>query len=84
MRENWKKWFVSRENAGLGTLAKLKNMALAKEIFKAWDFEKRGYLTLEQLTDQLIGLGLSTTIEFVRRLLQTLNKEKVSEILTLK
>lgn len=79
-------WFVKRQNAGLGTLAKQKNIALAKEIFHAWDFDRRGFITLEQLAEQLIGLGLSTTTEFVRRLLQTLNRDgnKESEILTLK
>ena len=65
-------------------ISKMQDMELAKEIFKAWDFDKKGYLTEEELAEQLIGLGLSTTSEFVKRLLQTLNKEKSSDILTLK
>lgn len=61
MRQKWRSWFVNRQNCGLSTLAKQKSVALAKQIFHAWDFEGQGFLTLEKLSEQLIGLGLATS-----------------------
>lgn len=46
-------------------LDKLKDMEYAKLIFKAWDTNKKGYLTAKEVSEQLVGLGLSTTINFV-------------------
>ena len=73
-------------------LDKLKDMDYAKLIFKAWDTNKKGYLTAKEVSEQLVGLGLSTTINFVQRLLLTLKNEVIRkdaytpeiEVLTLK
>ena len=63
----------------------LKDIDLAREIFKAWDFEEKGYLTLHELVEQFLGLGLGINSQFVERFLQTLtSKDKQLEILTLK
>lgn len=32
-------------------IEQLKDIELAREIFKAWDFEDKGYLTLQELSD---------------------------------
>jgi hypothetical protein len=32
---------------------------LAKEIFSAWDEKMKGYLTMQQVTDQLISMGVA-------------------------
>ena len=56
-------------------LDKLKDMDYAKLIFKAWDTNKKGYLTAKEVSEQLVGLGLSTTIGFVQRLLITLKDD---------
>lgn len=78
-------WIKSRKNAGMQLLAQMNDVELAKEIFKAWDVENKGYLSVEELTDQLVGLGLATNKSFVERLLETLTKgSKKLELLTLK
>ena len=69
-------WIKSRKNAGMGMLNKMKDMAFAKEIFKAWDTNNKGYLTTKQFSEQLCGLGLSTDNNFVHRLLVTLRSER--------
>ena len=56
-------------------LDKLKDMDYAQLIFKAWDTNKKGYLTAKEVSEQLVGLGLSTTIGFVQRLLITLKDD---------
>ena len=71
---------------------KMKDMEFAKQIFKAWDTSKKGYLTSKEFSEQLCGLGLSTNLNFTQRLLLTLSddvakegqKQKEIEVLTLK
>ena len=71
---------------------KMKDMEFAKQIFKAWDTSQKGYLTVKEFSEQLCGLGLTTDINFVQRLLQTLRGEALKrdsnpnavEVLTLK
>ena len=53
-------------------LNKMKDMEFAKQIFKAWDTSQKGYLTAREMSEQLVGLGLSVDINFVQRLLLTL------------
>ena len=63
----------------------LKDIELARDIFKAWDHQDKGYLTKEELTEWLLGLGLAQNAQFVDRFLETLVKNgKKMEILTLK
>ena len=50
-------------------IEKIKDMEFAKQIFKAWDLNQKGYLTAKEFSEQLVGLGLSTDIAFVQRLL---------------
>lgn len=85
-------WIGSRKNAGMKMLDKLKDMEFARQIFKAWDADKKGYLTAKEVSEQLVGLGLSIDINFAQRLLQTLRMEvsrinhapQEIEVLTLK
>lgn len=85
-------WIKSRKNAGLEILEKQKDIAFAKEIFNAWDVSKKRYLTFQEITNHLIGLGLADNRQFVQRLLvsikQKRQKEQVKdeeiELLTLK
>jgi len=63
-------------------LEKEKDFELAKSIFIAWDTTKKGFLSLEELTEKLIGIGLSTTSKTYNNLLMSINKN--SKILTLK
>ena len=73
-------------------LDKMKDIEFAKLIFKAWDSNQIGYLTAKEFSEQLCGLGLSTDINFVQRLLHTLKGETLKqnmnppdiEVLTLK
>ena len=41
---------------------------LAKEIFKAWDIKMHRYLTIEEIAENFIGLGLAPDIQFVREI----------------
>ena len=92
MRKNIESWIKLRKNAGMGMLNKMKDMEFAKHIFKAWDTSQKGYLTAKEFSEQLCGLGLSTTTNFTQRLLQTLREEAFKdgkkiekiELLTLK
>ena len=45
---------------------------LAKEIFKAWDVKMHRYLTIEEIAENFIGLGLAPDIQFVREIVQAL------------
>ena len=58
-----------RQNAGMKMIDKMKDMEFAKQIFKAWDTSQKGYLTVKEFSEQLCGLGLTTDINFVQRLL---------------
>ena len=90
VRRNIENWIKSRKNAGMKMLDKMKDMEFAQQIFKAWDTNQKGYLTTKQFSEQLCGLGLSTDINFVQRLLVALRGERESnqsgsiEVLTLK
>lgn len=46
-------------------IEKRKDMDFAQQIFKAWDTTQTGYLTAKEVSEQLVGLGLSTDINFV-------------------
>ena len=65
-------WIKNRRNAGMQMLDKLKDMDFAKQIFKAWDANQKGYLTAREMSEQLVGIGLSVDTNFVQRLLRTL------------
>ena len=65
VRQKVTTWIMSRKNAGMQMLDKMKDMDFAKQIFKAWDTSQKGYLTAKEFTEQLCGLGLSTDINFV-------------------
>ena len=56
----------------MSLIEKINDMDFAKQIFKAWDTSKKGYLTAKEVSEQLVGLGLSTSISFVQRVLMTL------------
>lgn len=47
----------------------MKDIELAREIFKAWDPEDKGFLTKKEMADHLISLGLGMDSKFVDRLL---------------
>ena len=76
----------------MSLIEKGNDMGFAKEIFKAWDTNKQGYLTAKEVSEQLVGLGLSIDINFTQRLLHTLKMDMVRrdfnppdiEVLTLK
>lgn len=71
--------------AGMKSLSRMNNIDMARNIFKAWDIESKGYLTVDELTVQLMSLGLCTSRQFVYRLLAALSKPgKKLELLTLK
>ena len=92
IRRHMENWIGSRKNAGLKVLDKIKDMEYATEIFKAWDTDKKGYLTAKEVAEQLVGLGLATDIALAQRLLQTLKMDAIRrdsyaqqiEVLTLK
>jgi len=75
-------WIEKHQNAGLQLLEREKDFELAKSIFIAWDTTNKGYLSLEELTEKLIGIGLYTTIKIAGNLLMSINRN--TEILTLK
>ena len=71
--------------AGMKSLSRMNNIDMARNIFKAWDIENKGYLSVEELTIQLLSLGLCTGRQFVERLLAALSKPgKKLELMTLK
>ena len=65
IRRNIESWIKLRKNAGMQMLNKMKDMEFAKQIFKAWDTSQKGYLTAREMSEQLVGLGLSVDINFV-------------------
>ena len=70
---------------GLKSLSEMSNIDLARDIFKAWDVDNKGYLSIDELNVQLMSLGLCTNRQFVERLLAALSKQgKKLELLTMK
>lgn len=65
IRRHMEDWIKQHKNAGMQMIEKLKDMEFAKQIFKAWDLNQKGYLTAKEFSEQLVGLGLSTDINFV-------------------
>jgi len=85
IKQNTKDWILSRKMAGLKSLSQMSNIDLARDIFRAWDYENKGYLTVDELNVQLMSLGLCTSRQFVERLLTALSKDgRKLELLTLK
>lgn len=85
VKQNTYDWIKTRKNAGMRLVEQLSDVDLARDIFKAWDIDNKGFLSLDELTDQLMSLGLCASRQFVVRLLQTLTKSgKQMELLTLK
>ena len=58
----------------------MKDIELARAIFNAWDTEENGYLSLQELTEQCVCLGLCLDSSFVERLL-TIIKAKYNRTL---
>jgi Ca2+-binding EF-hand superfamily protein len=53
-------WMKKRKVTDSKSTAKEKHVEFAKELFKIWDSDSSGSLDLEELTLQLVSLGLST------------------------
>lgn len=83
IRQHLSEWIISRQNHGQKLITQQAEIERARMIFTAWDSEDKGYLTVQELTDQFLSLGLSTDVKFVQRFLESLSHKKL-EILTLK
>ena len=68
-RQNTYDWIKSRKNHGQKLLEQMKDIELARQIFKAWDPEDKGFLTKKEMADNLISLGLGMDSKFVDRFL---------------
>ena len=60
-------------------LNQLQNQEFARQIFKAWDAQDKGYLTAQEFTEQLVGLGLASDSQFIQRLLLQLTGRPYDE-----
>lgn len=47
-----------------------------KDFFNAMDRKKEGYISLDQLEEMLLGLGLADGIEDVKRLVNNVNVDQ--------
>lgn len=47
-----------------------------KDFFNAMDKKKEGYISLDQLEEMLLGLGLADGIEDVKRLVNNVNVDQ--------
>ena len=65
-------WVKNRKKEGLKSVSDMDQEDLAKEVFKAWDNKMHRYLTIEQMAENFIGLGLAPDIQFVRDIVQAL------------
>ena len=53
------KWIKSRStNSKGGSVGQLDEMEKAKQLFRVWDKENKGYLTLNEVTESLMAVGL--------------------------
>ena len=50
IKQNTRDWILSHKMAGMKSLSRMNNIDMARNIFKAWDFDSKGYLTVEELT----------------------------------
>ncbi len=50
IKQNTRDWILSHKMAGMKSLSRMSNIDMARNIFKAWDLDSKGYLTVEELT----------------------------------
>lgn len=66
-------WIISRKMSGMKSVSGVSNMDIAKDIFNTWDTENKGFLTIDELTEHLMSLGLCTSRQFVDKLLSAIS-----------
>ena len=61
-------WIKNRTQAGLSKVSAMRQDDLAKEIFKSWDTNLHRYLTIDEIAENFIGLGLAPNTQFVKEI----------------
>jgi hypothetical protein len=74
-------WIKKRKNAGMKTFHDMKDLELAKELFKAWDTKLKRHLSFDDITSHLVALGLLVDYRFTETLLK---KRTVQVTVTMK
>ena len=84
--QKFEEFYKSRQNCGLDQIDKNKDLVMVKALFACWDPDRLGHITVEVLTENLIGFGLSVSQDQVDKLLAALNlhpdepKKRVEDI----
>ena len=52
-------WIKKRKNAGISSICDTNDVDLAKELFRAWDIRMSKFLTLDDIIEKLVSIGLS-------------------------
>jgi hypothetical protein len=66
-------YYKSRHNRGLESIDRNQDIDLAKELFKAWDAKRRGFISFDLLSSNLISMGLAMSQQQVLRLINLLH-----------
>lgn len=69
MQNGWRKWLCRKGKGYLVHFDRRERQKL-KEFFNALDTHKCGYLTVDQLEEMLLGLGLAKGFEEIKRLVK--------------
>lgn len=64
-QKNYIDWISLRHKEGVEFSNKKNDIEFAKDIFTAWDSQRKGYITFQEISEHLISLGLAVEKNFV-------------------
>ena len=76
IRRGTEHWIKARSNGENNLLGRMAEIDIARSIFSAWDHTEKGYLTIVELSEELVTLGLSTDVTFVECLMYTIKARR--------
>ena len=79
--KHFEKFYKTHKNQGFLTVEKNIDIEKAKELFNAWDIDRKGFIHFDVLAENLISIGLAASKDQVLRLLvQVIESDETEEI----
>lgn len=57
--QHFERFYLSRRNHGIKQIEKNQSLVLAKELFACWDQSRLGHISVNELAENLISIGLA-------------------------
>jgi len=67
--QHFEKFYITRQNHGINQIEKNQNVVLAKELFACWDQSRLGHISVNDLAENLISMGLALSKDQVLKLI---------------